>query len=68
MSDGHTTEFLRRRVWHWKTTIAGVGSIVCPIAAILWPQYAQKILLISSLFSGWGFITAADGSNVQQPK
>lgn len=63
-----TTQFIRRRIWHWKTTIAGVGSIVCPILAILFPAYAQKILLISSLFSGWGFIAAADGSKVPPPE
>jgi hypothetical protein len=37
--------------------------MLCP------PDIAQKIMLISSLFAGWGFISAADGSNVQnQPK
>ena len=69
MNDSHTTEFIRRRVRHWKTTIAGVGSIVCPILSIVFPSLAQKFALIASLFAGWGFITAADGSNVQdKPK
>ena len=64
MSSGNTTEFVRRRIRHWKTTVAGVGAMVCPILAILIPSHADKIGMISSLFAGWGLMSAADGSNV----
>lgn len=64
MSEGNTTEFIRRRIKHWKTTAAGIGSMVCPFVGIIWPEYSQKILMISALLSGWGLCVAADGSNV----
>jgi len=64
--DDNTTEFIQRRTRHWKTTIAGIGSIVCPLVAIFCPpEYAQKICAISSLFAGWGLMAAADGKNVK---
>jgi len=66
MSDGNTTEFIRRRVYHWKTTVAGIGSLVCPIGAILFPSLSQKFNMLSGLFAGWGLIAAADGSKVQK--
>jgi hypothetical protein len=65
---GNTTEFIRRRIRHWKTTIAGIGLMVCPILSILIPAHADKIGMIASLLGGWGLMVAADGSNVQQPK
>jgi hypothetical protein len=66
MSSDNTTEFIRRRIRHWKTTLAGIGGMLCPIAAIIWPHYADKILSISCLLSGWGLTLAADASKVQK--
>ena len=42
--------------------------MVCPLLSIIFPEYAAKIGMIASLCAGWGLISAADGSNVQNPK
>lgn len=57
---GETTTIIRR-VQHWKTTLAGIASIVCPIAALFVPpEYSVKILAASSMLAGSGLIAAAD--------
>lgn len=63
-----TTQFIRRRVRHWKTTLAGVAQIVCPIAIIFWPQEAQKIATLQGIVAGWGFICAADAQPAAEVK
>lgn len=66
MSDGNTTEFIRRRIRHWRTTLAGIACIVGPIIAVIYPEYAVKILTITLGLSGAGHLAGADGKNVQQ--
>ena len=61
-----TTQFIRRRIFHWKTTLAGIAGIVCPLLALFLPEFwALKVLAVSSILSGAGLIAAADGSQVQ---
>lgn len=62
---GETTQILRR-VRHWKTTLAGVASIVAPIAALFAPpEYQVKILAAASILSGSGLIAAADARKTE---
>lgn len=62
---GETTQILHRRIRHWKTTIAGIATIVAPVLVILFPDYAAKITLIGSACTGWGLISAPDASNLK---
>ena len=56
-----TTEIIRRRIQHWKTTIAGIAGIVCPIIALFVPpEYSIKVLAAGAVLSGAGLIAAAD--------
>lgn len=68
MSDSSTTLILRRRIRHWKTTAAGVATILAPVLAILFPEAAVKIMLVSSALTGAGLMAAADATTVQPPK
>ena len=61
---GSTTEFIRRRIYHWKTTLSGIAGIAGPIAAILWPEYKDKIMTATVMLMGAGQVAAADSSNV----
>lgn len=63
MNAGSTTLLIRRRIRHWKTTLAGLATIATPILVILFPEQAAKITLIGSTFTGWGLISASDASN-----
>jgi len=59
MSD--TTQFIRRRIQHWRTTLAGVAAIVCPIVALFCPpELSNKILAVAVMLSGSGLIAASD--------
>lgn len=59
---GETTQLLRR-IRHWKTTAAGIASILCPIIALFVPlEYSVKVLSIASMLSGAGLLAAADSS------
>jgi len=59
---GDTTELIHRRLRHWKTTLAGVASIVCPIISLfVTPELAVKVLAITGALTGTGLIFAADG-------
>lgn len=63
MVEVSTTQFIRRRVHHWRTTLAGIASIVCPVAALfLEPDLAVKVLSVSAVLSGAGLIAAADAN------
>jgi len=56
-----TTQIIQRRIKHYKTTIAGIASIVCPIVSLfLPPDWANKILAAGVILSGAGLIGAAD--------
>jgi len=58
---GDTTDIIQKRIRHWKTTLAGVATIVCPIAAIFAPpDWQNKILYAAVVLSGTGHILAAD--------
>lgn len=59
---GETTELIRKRIRHTKTTLAGIATILGPIAATLWPEHAGKIMLATSALTGAGLIAAADAS------
>jgi hypothetical protein len=64
---GETTEIIRRRIHHWKTTLAGIASILCPIIALFVPpEYSVKVLAAASMLSGAGLIAAADAGK-QKP-
>jgi len=65
MPESSTTEFIRRRIYHWKTTAAGIAGILGPIAAILFPEYSTKINAATMMLLGAGSVAAADSSNVQ---
>jgi len=56
----NTAQFIRRRVTNWKTTLAGLGTILCPIAIAIWPEHATHIAGIQSALTGMGLIAAAD--------
>jgi hypothetical protein len=65
-----TTQFIRRRIRHWKTTAAGIAIILCPIVTILWPEFADKVVAIQSLLTGGALIAAADakpGAETKRP-
>jgi hypothetical protein len=58
---GETTELIHKRIRHWKTTLAGVAGIVCPIVSLFVPpEYATKVLAAGCMLSGTGLIAAAD--------
>jgi hypothetical protein len=60
MDDSTTTQIIRRRIRHWKTTICGIVTIVAPIAVLIWPQHALLFSSIISAVTGAGLISAAD--------
>lgn len=60
---GETTTIIRKRIRHWKTTVAGVACFLAPVAAIIWPEYAAKINSVAMLLAGAGFIAAADAKH-----
>jgi hypothetical protein len=68
MGENNTTEFIQRRIRHWRTTLSGIAVILCPIIATVWPEYAVKALSVAALLSGMGHIAGADSKNVQPPK
>jgi hypothetical protein len=61
-----TTVIIRRRLRHWRTTLAGVVGMLGPIAALIWPEYALKILSISSAINGAGLVAAPDSKNTDK--
>jgi len=46
----------------WKTSLAGIITILGPIAATLWPEYANKILSITTIVAGGGLVAARDNN------
>ena len=60
-----TTTIIRRRIRHWKTTIAGVAVLISPIVCGLWPQHAATITQIVLGLTGAGLIAAADGDKTR---
>jgi len=61
--DSHsgTTMMIRKRILHWKTSLAGVASMLCPVLAIfLPPEWAAKVLSASALLSGAVLLAAND--------
>lgn len=64
MSEGGTTEIIRRRIRHWKTTLAGIATIASPILVGIWPQHATTIVTACSALTGAGLIAAADASSL----
>lgn len=60
MNESSTTEIIRRRVRHWKTTIAGIATILGPILIAFFPEHAQAISMSASSLTGIGLIAAAD--------
>ncbi len=59
---GDTTEIIQKRIRHWKTTLAGVAGIVCPILALVFPEFAVKILTVGCALNSVGNIAAADAT------
>lgn len=57
-----TTQLIRRRIRHWKTTITGVALIVSPVAYAIWPEHSATITKAIGALTGAGFIAAADGA------
>ena len=55
-----TTELIRRRIHHWKTTVVGVAMILAPVAIAIWPQHSAAIQQAMIALTGAGFIAAAD--------
>lgn len=64
MSDhDSTTQIIQRRIRHWKTTVAGVAAIVCPIIApFLPPEWSRKVLEVALFLSGGALLAANDPS------
>lgn len=63
---GETTRIIKRRIRHIKTTVAGIATILGPILAAFFPEYAGKILIATSTLTGAGLLAAADGSHVDK--
>ena len=60
---GDTTEIIQKLIRHWKTTLAGVASIVCPVIALLCPpEWQVKVMAVGCMLSGAGHIAAADAN------
>lgn len=57
---GETTELIHRRIRHWKTTLAGVASILCPVAAGFFPQHSTELLGVAVALNSVGLFNAAD--------
>ena len=57
---GSTTILIRRRIRHWKTTAAGVATLLGPIALSLWPEHSTAITNAVFAITGAGLISAAD--------
>ena len=57
---GETTEIIRRRIHHWKTTVIGVVMILAPVALVVWPEHTAVIQQVIIALTGAGFIAAAD--------
>jgi len=61
MSANSTSMLIRRRIQHWKTSLAGISAIVCPLVSLfLPPEWAMKVLAVAAVLSGAGLISAAD--------
>jgi len=58
-----TTIMIKRRIRHWKTTVAGVLAFLAPVACIIWPEYAGKIRDAALMIAGGGLIAAPDAKN-----
>jgi len=64
MDHDSTTLLIRKRIRHWKTSLAGAASMLCPVVAIfLPPEWASKVLSASALLSGAVLLAANDPSN-----
>lgn len=63
---GETTEIIRKRIRHTKTTLAGIATILGPVAVALWPAHAGTITAITSALTGMGLIAAADASALKK--
>jgi hypothetical protein len=63
-----TTAFLRRRVRHWKTTLAGIATIAGPILMALFPKWTLQISLVTATLTGSGLIAAADAKPLPETK
>jgi len=61
-----TTLLIRRRLHHWRTTVAGIVTILAPVALILWPEHAVKITAAAFAFCGGGLTAAADSKNTDK--
>jgi hypothetical protein len=65
---GETTEIIRRRVRHWKTTITGIALAAAPVAMSVWPEQSGLIAKIVAGLAGAGFILAADAKPQTEEK
>lgn len=66
MPEESTTQIIRKRIRHTKTTLAGIATIVGPVAVAIWPQHAGTITTVASVLTGLGLISAADASAVSK--
>ena len=56
-----TTQIIQRRIKHYKTSIAGIASIVCPFVSLfLPPEWATKVMAAGLAIGGAGLLGAAD--------
>jgi len=60
---GETTTIIRRRLHHWRTTVAGLCIWLAGPAMLIWPQYAAKISAVAFALAGTGLIAAPDSQN-----
>ena len=61
-----TTEIIRRRIRHWKTTVAGIATIASPVLVSIWPEHASTITAACAGLTGAGLIAAADASTIRE--
>ena len=61
-----TTQIIRRRIRHWRTSLAGVAILAAPIALAIWPEQAPVIHRIVDALIGLGLISAADAARTPQ--
>ena len=60
MEHDSTTQIIKRRIRHLKTTTCGIVTLLAPIAMVIWPDHAMVFAGIVSAVTGAGLISAAD--------
>jgi hypothetical protein len=60
MEHDSTTQIIKRRIRHLKTTTCGIIAFAAPLAMVIWPKHAIIFSGLLSVATGAGLISAAD--------